>query len=250
VLAARDALADFEGDALVLYGDTPFVRPDTLRALRDTRQGGGHALAVLGFDAAEPGRYGRLIMERDRLIRIVEARDATQAERAVTFCNSGVVAADAATLLELAAAVGNANAAGEYYLTDIVAIAAARGLTATAIACDEAETMGVNSRADLARAEALFQARARAAAMDGGVTLTAPETVFFAHDTAIGRDTVVAPHVVFGPGVAIGEAAELRAFCHLEGCRIENGATVGPYARIRPGTPLSAPTPGSAISSR
>jgi bifunctional UDP-N-acetylglucosamine pyrophosphorylase / glucosamine-1-phosphate N-acetyltransferase len=240
VLAARDALAGFDGEAVVLYGDTPFVRPDTLRALIGARQAGGHALAVLGFEAADPGGYGRLIVAGDRLLRIVEAKDATPAELALRFCNSGVVAAGAATLFDLAAAVGTANAAGEYYLTDIVGIAAARGLTATAIACPEAETMGVNSRADLARAEALFQTRARAAAMAAGVTLTAPETVFLAHDTAIGRDTVIGPHVVFGPGVAIGEGVEILPFCHIEGCRVAAGARIGPFARLRPGAAIGA----------
>jgi bifunctional UDP-N-acetylglucosamine pyrophosphorylase/glucosamine-1-phosphate N-acetyltransferase len=239
VLAARAALAGFDGDAVVLYGDTPFIRPETLRAMLAARRAGAHAVAFLGFETAEPGRYGRLIMAGDRLIRIVEAKDATPAELAVTFCNSGVVAADAATLMTLAASVGNDNAAGEYYLTDIVAIAAARGQSATAIACDAAETVGVDSRAGLARAEAAFQARARADAMAAGVTLIAPETVFLAHDTAIGRDSMIGPHVVFGPGVSLGEDVEIRPFCHLEGCTIESGARIGPHARLRPGAAIA-----------
>lgn len=244
VLAARDALAGFAGEAVVLYGDTPFVRAETLDAMLAARRAGGHAIAVLGFRTDDPGRYGRLIVAADRLERIVEARDATPDELAVTFCNSGVVAAEARTLMELAAAVGNANAAGEQYLTDIVAIAAARGLTSTAIACDAAETLGVNSRADLARAEAAFQARARADALAGGVTLTAPETVFFARDTRIGRDVAIGPHVVFGPGVEIGANARIEAYCHLTGCRIDAGATVGPFARLRPGAAIG---PGARI---
>lgn len=240
VLAARGALAGFAGDAIVLYGDTPFIRPETLQAMRDARRSGGHAIAVLGFQADDPGRYGRLLMAGDRLERIIEARDATPDELAIGFCNSGVIAADAETLFDLAAAVGNRNAAGEYYLTDIVAIGAARGLGATAIACPEAETLGINSRADLARAEALFQTRARAAALTAGVTLTAPETVFFARDTRLGRDCEIEPNVVFGPGVEIADHVRIRAFSHLEGCRAGPGAVIGPYARLRPGTTIGA----------
>ncbi|PWE33958.1 bifunctional UDP-N-acetylglucosamine diphosphorylase/glucosamine-1-phosphate N-acetyltransferase GlmU [Maritimibacter sp. 55A14] len=238
VLQARPALEGFEGDALVLYGDTPFIRPETLERMIAARRA-GHAVVVLGFEAARPGRYGRLVMAGETLSRIVEAKDATDEELSISLCNSGVVCADAATLMELAAAVGNDNASGEYYLTDIVALANARGLGCTAITCPEAETMGVNTRADLAGAEAVFQARARATAMAAGVTLTAPETVFLSHDTAISADTVIGPNVVIGPGVTIGEAAEIRAFCHLEGCRIGPGAQIGPFARLRPGAELA-----------
>jgi bifunctional UDP-N-acetylglucosamine pyrophosphorylase/glucosamine-1-phosphate N-acetyltransferase len=238
VLQARAALEGFAGDAFVLYGDTPFIRPETLARMAEARRA-GNAVVVLGFDTPEPGRYGRLVMENGRLTRIVEARDATPAERAITLCNSGVVCADAALLMELAAAVGNDNASGEYYLTDIVEIANKTGHACTAVTCDEAETMGVDSRADLARAEAVFQARARAEALETGVTLTAPETVFFAHDTVIGRDAVIGPHVVFGPGVTVETGAEIRAFCHLEGAHVGRGAVVGPFARLRPGAELS-----------
>jgi bifunctional UDP-N-acetylglucosamine pyrophosphorylase/glucosamine-1-phosphate N-acetyltransferase len=237
VAQARDALAGFDGDALVLYGDTPFIRPETLAAMTAARL--THDIVVLGFEAADPGRYGRLIMQDDQLDRIVEFKDASDQERTVKLCNSGVIAADSATLLDLVAAVGNENAANEYYLTDIIGIARARGLSATVVRCDETETLGVNSRAELSRAEALFQQNARAVAQEDGVTLTAPETVFFAHDTVIGRDTVIEPNVVFGPGVTVESGATIRAFSHLEGCHVARGGVIGPYARLRPGAELA-----------
>ena len=234
---ARDALAGFDGDALVLYGDTPFIRPETLAAMTAARL--THDVVVLGFEAADPAHYGRLIMKDDQLDRIVEFKDASDEERAVTLCNSGVVAANSAARFDLIDAIDNENAAGEYYLTDIIGIARARGLSATVVRCDEAETLGVDSRAGLSRAEALFQAKARAAAMADGVTLTAPETVFFAYDTVIGRDTVIEPNVVFGPGVTVESGATIRAFSHLEGCHVSRGAVIGPYARLRPGAELA-----------
>ncbi|MFX0541351.1 bifunctional UDP-N-acetylglucosamine diphosphorylase/glucosamine-1-phosphate N-acetyltransferase GlmU [Roseovarius sp. S4756] len=237
VAQARGALDGHDGDALVLYGDTPFIRPETLERMIAARQ--EHDVVVLGFKAADPGRYGRLIMQGDALDRIVEFKDATDEERAVTFCNSGVIAADSATLLDLIEAVGDDNASGEYYLTDIIAIARARGLSATAIACDEAETLGVNSRAELAAAEALFQARARTQAFEDGVAMQAPDTVYFAYDTMIGPDTLIEPNVVFGPGVTVENGAHIRAFSHLEGCHVSRGAVVGPYARLRPGAELA-----------
>ena len=160
----------------------------------------------------------------------------------MTLCNSGVIAADAATLFDLVAAIGNDNAAGEYYLTDIIAIARARGLTATVVECAEAETLGINSRFELAQAEALFQNAARMTALDDGVTLIAPETVYFAYDTVIGRDAVIEPNVVFGPGVTVESGATIRAFSHLEGCHVSRGAIVGPYARLRPGAELAENT--------
>ena len=237
VAQARAALEDFDGDALVLYGDTPFIRPETLAAMTAARL--THDIVVLGFEAADPGRYGRLILKDDQLDRIVEFKDANAEERAVRLCNSGVVAAKASTLFDLIDAVGNDNAAGEYYLTDIIGIARSRGLTVTVVACDEAETLGINSRAELAGAEKLFQEKARLNAMADGITLTAPETVFFGHDTVIGRDTIIEPHVVFGPGVTVETGATIRAFSHLEGCHVSRGAVVGPYARLRPGAELS-----------
>ncbi|MBQ2260432.1 MAG: bifunctional UDP-N-acetylglucosamine diphosphorylase/glucosamine-1-phosphate N-acetyltransferase GlmU [Loktanella sp.] len=240
VAQAKAALADFDGDALVLYGDTPFIRPDTLAAMIEARQ--THDIVVLGFEAEDPGRYGRLIVQNDALDRIVEFKDASEDERAVTLCNSGVIAANSATLFSLIDAVGNDNAAGEYYLTDIVGIARARGLTATVVECAEAETLGINSRFELAQAEAVFQNAARMTALEDGVTLTAPETVYFAYDTVIGRDAVVEPNVVFGPGVTVESGAKIRAFSHLEGCHVSRGAIVGPYARLRPGAELAENT--------
>ena len=237
VAQARAALADFTGDAFVLYGDTPFIRPETLAAMARVRAV-GNAVVVLGFDAADPARYGRLVMDGDALARIVEFKDATPDERAITLCNSGVICADAQVLFDLVDAVGNDNAAGEYYLPDIVGIARSRGLSATAVTCPEAETLGINSRAELAAAEALFQARARAEALENGVTLTAPDTVFFALDTHLGRDVTVEPHVVFGLGVTVETGARIRAFSHLEGAHVGGGAIVGPYARLRPGAEL------------
>jgi bifunctional UDP-N-acetylglucosamine pyrophosphorylase/glucosamine-1-phosphate N-acetyltransferase len=237
VAQAAPALAGFDGDVIVLYGDTPLIRPETLEAMQAARA--DHDIVVLGFHAADPGRYGRLVMDGDRLDRIVEFKDATDEERAITLCNSGVIVADAKTLFDLVAAVGNDNAAGEYYLTDIIGIARARGLSATAVTCPEAETMGINTRAELAQAEAAFQTRARAQALEDGVTLIAPDTVHFAHDTVIGRDAVVEQNVVFGPGVTVESGARIRAFSHLEGCHVSQRAIVGPYARLRPGAELS-----------
>ncbi|MDX1781248.1 MAG: bifunctional UDP-N-acetylglucosamine diphosphorylase/glucosamine-1-phosphate N-acetyltransferase GlmU [Thalassovita sp.] len=237
VLQARAALADFDGDVIVLYGDTPFIRPETIERMAEARR--GNDIVVLGFDAADPARYGRLVMQGDALDRIVEFKDASEEERAITLCNSGLVAADKDVLFRLLDKVGNDNAAGEYYLPDIVALARAEGMTATAVTCDEAETLGVNSRAELAAAEAAFQARARAEALENGVTLATPDTVFFAHDTVIGRDAVIEPNVVFGPGVTVESGALIRAFSHLEGCHVSRGATVGPYARLRPGAELA-----------
>lgn len=237
VQQAAPALNGFEGDAVVLYGDTPFISGDTLAAMQSARTAGA-AVVVLGFETAQPGGYGRLIVGPDGLEAIVEAKEATPEQLAITLCNSGVVMADAATLMDLVNAVGNDNAKGEYYLTDIVGIARARGLTCAAVTCTEQETMGVNSRVDLAAAEAVFQWNRRGRALDEGVTLTAPETVFFAFDTHIGRDVTIAPNVFFGPGVTVETGAEIRAFCHLEGCHVAEGAQIGPYARLRPGAEI------------
>lgn len=234
---ARDALAGFQGDVVVLFGDTPFIRPDTLNRMIAARQ--DHDLVVLGFEAADPGRYGRLVMEGDTLRRIVEFKDASADERRITFCNSGLMACSAEHMFDLLSRVGNDNAQGEYYLTDIVGIARDLDLDVTAIACDEAETLGVNSRADLAAADGIFQTRARAELLDNGITLMAPDTVYLAHDTVIGRDTMIEPNVVFGPGVTVESGATIRAFSHLEGCHVSRGAIVGPYARLRPGAELA-----------
>ncbi len=240
VAQARAALEGFGGDAVVLYGDTPFVRGETLTAMREARA--RHAVVVLGFEASDPGRYGRLVMAGDSLERIVEFKDASEAERAITLCNSGVVCADTSVLFELIDGVGDENAAGEFYLTDIVAIARQKGLSVGVVRCDEAETLGINTRAELAAAESAFQARKRAEALEDGVTLIAPETIFFSLDTFIGRDAVVGPNVVFGPGVTVESDAVIRAFCHLEGCHVSRGASVGPFARLRPDAYLAEHT--------
>ena len=237
VAQAAPLLANTPGDAIVLYGDTPFVRPETLQTMRAARA--DHAVVILGFVPEEPGRYGRLITDGDQLLRIVEFKEATEAERAITLCNSGVVCADAKTLFRLVKKIGNANAAKEYYLTDIVEIARAEGLSVGYVTCPEEETLGINTRSQLADAEAEFQFRARTEALENGVTMTAPDTVFFALDTHIGRDATIGPNVIFGPGVTVESGAEIKGFCHLEGCHVSRGATVGPFARLRPGAELA-----------
>ena len=237
VAQARSALDGFDGDAVVLYGDTPFIAPETLEAMIEARA--QHDIVVLGFEAADPGRYGRLVMEGETLTSIVEYKDADAATRAIALCNSGVVCADAATLFSLIEAVGNDNASGEYYLTDIVGLARDRGLSAGVVTCDEAETLGINTRAELAAAEAAFQMRKRAQAVENGVILPSPDTVIFAQDTHLGADALVEPYVVFAPGVTVESGATIRAFSHLEGCHVSRDAVVGPYARLRPGTTLS-----------
>ncbi len=237
VAQAAPLLADEPGEAIVLYADTPLIREDTLRAMLDARA--KHAVVILGFHARDPGRYGRLLTQGDELLAIREYKDATPEERSLTLCNSGVVCAEARTLFSLIAEVRNDNAAGEYYLTDIVELARKRGLSAGVVLCDEAETLGVNTRAQLAEAEAAFQSRARLDALENGVTLTAPETVFFALDTCVGRDAIIGPNVLFGPGVTVESGAEIKGFCHLEGCHVSRGATVGPFARLRPGAELA-----------
>ncbi|MFK7743441.1 MAG: bifunctional UDP-N-acetylglucosamine diphosphorylase/glucosamine-1-phosphate N-acetyltransferase GlmU [Roseobacter sp.] len=234
---ARAALQSFQGIAIVLFGDTPFVSPETLEKMVAAQA--DNDVVILGFEAADPARYGRLVMQGDQLDRIVEFKDASEAERAITLCNSGVVACDANLLFDLIAAVTNDNAAGEYYLPDIVSLARAQDLKATVVLCDEAETLGINTRAELASAEAAYQTRARHDAFENGVTMPAPDTVHFAFDTVIGRDTVIEPNVVFGPGVTVESGATIRAFSHLEGCHVARGGVIGPYARLRPGTELS-----------
>jgi bifunctional UDP-N-acetylglucosamine pyrophosphorylase/glucosamine-1-phosphate N-acetyltransferase len=238
VSMAREALSGATGDAVVLLGDTPFVRPETLARMAEARRA-GNAVVLLGFEAADPARYGRMVLKDGILERIVEWKDASPEERAITLCNGGVTMADSQLLFELIDEIDNENAAGEYYLTDIVRLARARGLGVTVVTCDEDETLGVDSRPGLARAEGMFQARMRREALDCGVTLIAPETVFFSHDTVIGRDAVIEPNVVFGPGVTVETGATIRAFSHLEGAHVGAGAVVGPYARLRPGAELS-----------
>lgn len=233
VLQAEEALAGFDGDAMVLYGDSPFFTAETLHAMRIARS--AYDVVMLGFQPADPGRYGRLAMDGDALQKIVEFKDASAEERAITFCNSGVLCADAATLIGLLKQITNDNASGEYYLTDIPELANKAGLKATAITCPESETIGINSRAELARAEQQFQSQRRDEMIDNGVTMQAPDTVHVALDTHIGRDAMIEPYVVFGPGVTVESGAHIRAFSHLEGCHVSAGAIVGPYARLRPG---------------
>ncbi|MEP3345519.1 MAG: bifunctional UDP-N-acetylglucosamine diphosphorylase/glucosamine-1-phosphate N-acetyltransferase GlmU [Litoreibacter sp.] len=233
---ARAALSGFEGDALVLYGDTPFVSAETLESMAEAREDAD--VVVLGFNAKDAGRYGRLITNGPSLERIVEAKDATPEELAVTLCNSGVIMCRAQTMFELIADVTNDNASEEYYLTDIIGLARARGLSAAAVTCDEAETLGINTRHELAAAESAFQARKRAEALEDGVSLEHPDSTFFAFDTVVGRDAVVGPNVVFGPDVTVESGAHIKAFSHLEGCHVARDAVVGPFARLRPGAEL------------
>ncbi|HHW34078.1 MAG TPA: bifunctional UDP-N-acetylglucosamine diphosphorylase/glucosamine-1-phosphate N-acetyltransferase GlmU [Paracoccus solventivorans] len=234
VAQALPLLDGFDGRVVVLYGDTPFIAPETLEALA------AHPadVVVLGFRAADPGRYGRLVADGDSLDRIVEYKDADEATRAITLCNSGVMAVDAGLLRDLVGQLSNDNAAGEYYLTDVVALARAQGRSAAVVTCDEAETLGINTRAELAAAEAAFQYRKRAEALENGVTIADPATVWFAVDTHVGRDAIIGQNVVFGPGVTVESGAEILPFCHLEGCHVSAGATVGPFARLRPGAEL------------
>ena len=237
VAQARAVLQGFIGDAVVLYGDTPFIQPETLSRMQEARVA-GFDIVVLGFEARDPGGYGRLVMQGDTLQKIVEFKDALPEERSITLCNSGVIMASTNTMFDLCNSLGNENASGEYYLTDIVGLARQRAMTATVVTCDEAETLGINTRAELAAAEKIFQTKARADLLDLGVTMTAPETVFLSHDTYIGRDVVIDPNVIFGPGVTIETGATIKAFSHLEGCHVSQGAVVGPFARLRPGAEL------------
>ena len=238
VLRARAALEAGADDVVVLYGDTPLVRPDTVARVR-ARLAEGADLVVLGFRALDPTGYGRLLEVDGRLVAIREEKDATPAERAVTLCNSGIMAFRGAHVLSLLDAIGNVNAKGEYYLTDAVEIAHGRGLRVEAVVGDEEEFLGANDRAQLAACEAIYQKRRRAEALAAGITLVVPDTVVFAADTEIAADVVIEPNVVFGPGVRVETGARIRAFSHLEGARVGEGATVGPYARLRPGADLA-----------
>ncbi|MDE1567729.1 bifunctional UDP-N-acetylglucosamine diphosphorylase/glucosamine-1-phosphate N-acetyltransferase GlmU [Aquabacter sediminis] len=237
VLAAREALAEPVDDILILYADTPLVRPETLKMLRAPLAEGA-SVAALGFRPADPTGYGRLITKGDALLAIREDKEASPSERLIDFCNGGLMALAGADALSLLEAVGNDNLKGEYYLTDVVEIANARGLKAVAPETGADDVVGVNSRVQLAEAEAILQRRLRLAAMANGATLVAPETVFFSADTRLGRDVVVEPHVVFGPGVTVGDDVTIHAFSHLEGARLERGVNIGPYARLRPGSHL------------
>ncbi|MCB5945461.1 bifunctional UDP-N-acetylglucosamine diphosphorylase/glucosamine-1-phosphate N-acetyltransferase GlmU [Acidocella sp. KAb 2-4] len=224
-----------EGPVAVFYADNPLVSAATMRALKARLEAGDAGLVLLGMTPPEPGKYGRLVTEGGYVTRIVEYADADEAERAIGFCNAGGLIARGTDMRDWLAEVGNDNAKGEYYLTDIVAIARGQGINVAALEAPYAECMGVNSRAELAQAEAVFQTRARAAAMADGVGMQAPETVFLAADTVLGEDVLIGPHVVFGPGVVVERGVEIKAFSHLEGCVVRAGAVIGPYARLRPG---------------
>jgi len=237
VLSARAALAEAVDDVIVLYGDTPLVTPETLARVR-TEMSAGSDVVVLGFEAANPTGYGRLLIQNGELAAIREERDASEAERRVTLCNSGIMGFAGKHVLALLDAIGNQNAKGEYYLTDAVEVARGRGLRATVVEGSEQEFLGVNDRAQLAACEATYQRRYRHAMLAAGVTLQAPETVFFAADTLIAADVVIEPNVVFGPGVTVETGARIRAFSHLEGARVAEGAIIGPYARLRPGADI------------
>ena len=237
VLAARAAIARGADDILVVFADTPLVRPQTLARLR-APLAQGHAVAVLGFRPADPSGYGRLIMEGEQLVAIREEKDASAAERAITLCNAGLMVLNGDVALAILDRIGDQNAKREFYLTDAVAIAREMGRDAVAIETEEDEVRGINSQAQLAEAESALQKRLRAAALDAGVTMVAPETVHLAADTKLARDVTIEPYVVFGPGVVVEEGATIRSFCHLEGAHIRKGATVGPYARLRPGADI------------
>jgi bifunctional UDP-N-acetylglucosamine pyrophosphorylase/glucosamine-1-phosphate N-acetyltransferase len=237
VLSARKAIARKPDDILVMFADTPLVRAETLAKLRGAIADGA-AVAVLGFTPADPKGYGRLVMQGDELTAVREERDASDAERKISFCNGGLMALSGAHALELLERIGNANAKGEYYLTDAVAGARAMGLMAVAIETSEDDVRGINTKAQLAEAEAVLQQRLRAAAMESGVTMIAPETVFLSADTKFGKDVTIEPNVVFGQGVTVEDGALIRSFSHLEGARVGKGARVGPFARLRPGADL------------
>ncbi len=237
VLAAKDVLRDATGDVLIAFADTPLVRPETLSALREAI-GHGAAVAVLGFTPADPTGYGRLITRNGELVAIKEEKDASPEESTITLCNGGLMALDGRHALAILERIDNKNAKGEYYLTDAVAIARDMGLKAAAIETTEDDVRGINTKAQLAEAEAVMQRRLRAAAMEAGVTMIAPETVFLSADTKLGKDVTIEPNVVFGPGVTVEEGATIKSFSHLEGAHVGKGSRVGPFARLRPGAEL------------
>jgi bifunctional UDP-N-acetylglucosamine pyrophosphorylase / glucosamine-1-phosphate N-acetyltransferase len=239
VLAARAAIARGFNDILVIYGDTPLIRPETLSRMRAALAEGA-ALAVLGFRPQDPAGYGRLVLEAGELVAIREEVEASAAERAITLCNGGLMAFAGARALAILQQIGSHNRKGEFYLTDAVAIVRAMKLKAVVIETEEDDVRGINTKTQLAETEAVLQQRLRQAAMDAGVTLIAPETVFLSADTKFGRDVVVEPFVVFGPGVTVDDNAVIHSFCHFIHSHIGKGASVGPFARLRPGAQLGA----------
>ncbi|MBB4641917.1 bifunctional UDP-N-acetylglucosamine diphosphorylase/glucosamine-1-phosphate N-acetyltransferase GlmU [Rhizorhapis suberifaciens] len=240
VQQAEASFDGFAGDVLILYGDVPLVRPETMRMMLERLHGPDAPVAVvLGFRPENPGAYGRIISDTQGVIeKMVEYKDADEAERAVTLCNSGLMAIRQEDIFALLARVGNSNAAGEYYLPDIVMLAAHEGRPSAVVETENWEVAGVNSRIELAAVEAEWQSRRRIEAMRDGATLTAPETIFFSYDTVIGRDVLIEPNVVFGPGVTVEDRATIHAFSHLEGALVRSGAEIGPYARLRPGAEI------------
>jgi bifunctional UDP-N-acetylglucosamine pyrophosphorylase/glucosamine-1-phosphate N-acetyltransferase len=239
VLAAKAAIARGADDILIIFGDTPLLRPQTLERLRGAL-GGDTAVAVLGFRPDDPAGYGRLVKIGDALIAIREEKDASPAEREIKLCNGGLMALAGKHALTILEQIGDNNAKHEFYLTDAVSVARASGLRAIAIEVEEDEVRGINTKAQLAEAEAVLQRRLRQAALDAGVTMRAPETVFLAADTKLGRDVTIEPNVVFGPGVVVEDGATIRAFSHLEGAHVGQGAIIGPYGRLRPGAKIGA----------
>lgn len=237
VLMARAAFAKGDDDVLVIFGDTPLLRAETVAALRAPLANGA-AVAVLGFRPADPTGYGRLVVENGALAAIREEKDASEAERGITLCNGGLMALAGKSALAILDRIGDNNAKREFYLTDAVAIARDMGLTAAVVEAEEDDVRGINTKAQLAETEAVLQQRLRQAAMDAGVTMIAPETVFLAADTKLAVDVVIEPHVVFGPGVVVEEGAVIHSFSHITGARIGKGVSVGPFARLRPGTEL------------
>jgi bifunctional UDP-N-acetylglucosamine pyrophosphorylase / glucosamine-1-phosphate N-acetyltransferase len=238
-LAARASIARGADDLLILFGDTPLIEPKTLARLRASIAGGA-SVAVLGFRPADPAGYGRLIVENGHLIAIREDKDATASERAIDLCNAGVMALAGKRALAILDRIGDRNAKREFYLTDAVAIARGMGLKTVALETEEDEVRGINTKAQLAEAEAVLQRRLRRRWLDDGVTMVAPETVFLSADTKLARDVTIEPNVVFGPGVVVEEGATIRSFSHLEGARVGKNARVGPFARLRPGARLGA----------
>ncbi len=243
VQMAQGALSGFDGDVLILYGDVPFVPAATMQAMIDRLNADdAPAVVVLAFEPGDPTGYGRVIVEgtkgQERIVKMVEQKDASAAEKAVKLSNSGLMAVKAADLFALLARVTDDNAQKEYYLTDIVNIANSDGRRCVAVTTDPFDVAGINSRAQLAEMEGEWQKRRRIQAMDGGATLIAPETVWFAYDTVLGRDVLIEPNVFFGPGVSVADNAKIRAYCHIEGAMIGEGCEVGPFARLRPGTVL------------
>jgi bifunctional UDP-N-acetylglucosamine pyrophosphorylase / glucosamine-1-phosphate N-acetyltransferase len=239
VLAAREAIARGYDDLLVVFADTPLVRPETFAAMRKGLAGGQNAIAALGFEAKQPAGYGRFILADGALKAIREDRDTSAAERQINICNAGLMALDGRQALAILDAIDNANSQKEYYLTDAVAVARSRGLAVSAAMTAEDEVLGVNDRVQLAAAESILQARLRATAMGEGATLIDPSSVTLAFDTRLGRDVVVEPHVVFGPGVSVGEGSRIRSFSYLEGATTGRNVSVGPFARLRPGSGLA-----------